>query len=373
MRGPVIAAALAWWRPGAARGDPNRGFSALRQLPEQHGAVFLHSGWRCASTYVWSRFRRNPFTTSFYEPFGEVLARCSSKRIDRQTAQGWSSRHPPLALPYADEYRPLLRPFIKGVPGYRVDFALKRYFPTVAGIGPEARYISRLIAHAHRRGTYPVFGLSRSLGRAAALKHSLGGYHVLVCRNARQQWLSCRSYREKVSLSYFELCHFLILALAPAGTPARRFAGMLGLPPLPRTLRKQVKFLHDAIYPWTDELSYRAFIAVSLLSHALAEPAADLVLDVDRLGRSPQYRESIRTRILADVGLSINFDDCRVPSHDTSFVPVDFAALEQDVRLRLHSCGADLAPAPPLVPAVRSASDAIRPVGDAHGNCMLSA
>ena len=59
---------------------------------------------------------------------------------------------------------------------------------------------------------------------AAALKHALGGYHVLVRRNARQQWLSCRSYREKVSLPYFELCHFLILALAPAGTPARRFA-----------------------------------------------------------------------------------------------------------------------------------------------------
>ena len=321
----------------------------MTQLPQQHRAVFLHSGWRCASTYVWSRFRRNPFTTSFYEPFGEALARCSPKRIDRQTAQGWNSRHPPLTLPYADEYRGLLRPFIKGVPGYRLDFALERYFPTATGIGPETSYMCRLIAHARRRGTYPVFGLSRSLGRAAALKHALGGYHVVVRRNARQQWLSCRSYREKIPLSYFELCHFLILALAPADTPARRFAGMLGLPPLPRTLPKQLKFLHHAIYPWSDELSYRAFIAVSLLSHAVAEPAADLILDVDRLSRSPQYRESIRTHILANLGLSIDFDDCRVPSHDASLLPLDFAAVEQDVGLRLHSCGAGLAP--PLAPA----------------------
>lgn len=324
----------------------------MTQPPEQYRAVFLHSGWRCASTYVWSRFRRSPFTTSFYEPFGEVLARCSPKRIDRQTAQGWSSRHPPLALPYADEYRPLLRPFIKGVPGYRPDFALERYFPTATGVGPEARYLSRLIAHAHRRGTYPVLGFSRSLGRAAALKQALGGYHVLIRRNARQQWLSCRSYREKVSLSYFELCQFLILALAPADTPARRFAGMLGLPPLPRNLPKQIKFLHDLIYPWGDELSYRAFIAVSLLSQAVAEPAADLVLDVDRLGRSPQYRDSIRTHLLADVGLSIDFDDCQVPSHDPSLVPIDFAALEQDVSLRLQSCGAEIVSPPAPARAV---------------------
>ena len=319
---------------------------------EQPRAVFLHSGWRCASTYVWSRFRRNPFTTSFYEPFGEALARCSPARIQRQTAQGWNSRHPPLTLPYADEYRPLLRPLIRGVPGYRQDFALERYFPAAEGIGPEVRYVARLIAHARRRGTSPVLGFSRSLGRAAALKHALGGYHVLVSRNARQQWLSCRSYRGKISLSYFELCHFLILALAPAGTPAHRFARELGLPPLPRGLPKQLKFLYGAIHPWSDELSYRAFIAVSLLSHAVAEPVADLVLDVDRLGRSPRYREAIRTRLLADVGLSITFEDCRVPTHDPSPAAVDFTETERDVRVRLLACGADLAPLPAPARAV---------------------
>lgn len=298
---------------------------------------------------MWSRFRRNPFTTSFYEPFGESLARCSPRRIQRQTAQGWNSRHPPLALPYADEYRPLLRPFLKGVPGYRRDFALERYFPGAAGIRPEVRYLSRLIRHAQRRDTYPVLGFSRSLGRAAALKHALGGYHVLVRRNPLQQWLSCRSYREpKMSLSYFELCHLLILALAPAGTPARRFASMLGLPHrLPGDLTQQLRCLYDAVHPCSDLLSYRAFTAVSLLSHAVAEPVADLVLDVDRLGRSSRYREAVRMRILADVGLSIDFDDCRVvPSHDPALVPVDFAALERDVRQRLISCNADLEPIP---------------------------
>lgn len=317
-----------------------------KEPAKQHQAVFLHAGWRCASTYVWSRFRRNPLTTSFYEPFGEALARCSPKRIRRATVQSWNSRHPPLALPYAEEYRPLLRPFLKGVPGYRRELALERYFATEAGVRPEVRYLSRLIEHARRRDTHPVLGFSRSLARAAALKQALGGYHIIVRRDPTQQWLSCRSYREEVSLSYFELCHFAILALAPAQSPAHRFAGMLGLPRIPRGLLEQLKFLHGALHPWSDELSYRAFTAVSLLSHAVAEPAADLVLDVDRLGRAPQYREAIRSRILAAVGLSIDFHDCRVPSRDPALVSIDFAALEQDVRARLLFCGADLAPIP---------------------------
>lgn len=321
----------------------------MKEQPKQHEAIFLHAGWRCASTYVWSRFRRNPSTTSFYEPFGEALARCSPKRIRRKTAREWNSRHPPLILPYAEEYRALLRPFRSGVPGYRKEFALERYFPTAAGVGPEGAYIARLMRHAHARGTHPVLGFSRSLGRAAALKRALGGYHVLVRRDPRQQWLSCRSYRGELALSYFELCHFLILALAPAGTAASRYAARLALPLLPRGLSQQLRFLQAALHPWSEELSYRAFTAVSLLSHAVAEPVADLVLDVDRLGRSPRYREVMRARILADVGLGLDFDDCRVPNHDPAAVPLDFAAVERDVRLSLLACGADLSPA--LVPA----------------------
>lgn len=343
----------------------------MREPPKQRETIFLHAGWRCASTYVWSRFRRNPLTTSFYEPFGEALARSSPRRIRRATAEAWSSCHPPLTLPYAEEYRPLLRPFLKGVPGYRQAFALERYFATEAGVGAEALYVSRLIRHALRRGTHPVLGFSRSLGRAAALKRALGGYHVLVRRDPRQQWLSCRSYRGIMSLSYFELCHFLILALAPADTPAHRYAAMLGLPPLPRGFPQQLRFLQTAIHPWSEELSYRAFTAVSLLSDAAAGPAADLVLDVDRLGRSAQYRKAVRTRLQADVGLDIDFEGCRVPSHDLALMPIDFPALERDVRKWLLGSGADLQP-PRAAPSAAE-DETAHPVDDATGRWMLRA
>lgn len=318
----------------------------MRSVPQKHPAIFLHGGWRCASTYLWSQFRHLSSTLCFYEPFGEALARCSPKRIRRDTADGWDSRHPP-GLPYRTEYLPLLHPLLTGVPQYREKFALARYFPTAAGVAAEARYLSRLIGHARQRGKHPVLGFSRSLGRAVELKAALDGYHIIVQRDPLQQWLSCRSYRGRVPLAYFELCHFLILALAPARSPAGRFARMLGLPRLPRGLQRQLKALHAAIHPWSDELSYRAFTAVSLLSHALAEPAADLLLDVDRLGRSSGYREMVSARILAAVGLALDFEDCSVPTHDPALVPVDlnFAAVERSVREHLACCGADLAPA----------------------------
>jgi hypothetical protein len=314
----------------------------VKRRAEKYEPVFLHGGWRCASTYVWNCFRRNPSTTSFYEPFGETLARSSRKRIQRQTSHGWNSRHPPLASPYAEEYCPLHWPFIKGVPGYRREFALARYFPTQAGIGPEAKYLSRLIRHARRLHTHPVLGFSRSLGRAAALRLALGGYHVVIRRNPLQQWLSCRSYREEVSVSYFELCHFLILALAPKDSPGSRFAAMLDLPSVPRNLKQQFQSLYAAMHPWSDELSYRAFTAVSLLSNAAAEPAAHLVLDVDRLSNSPVYREKVSAKILTATDLEIDFSDCRVPMHAPAAVRVDFAAVERDVRERLDAFGAEL-------------------------------
>jgi hypothetical protein len=321
-----------------------RGTSKLTPSPNKHIALYLHGGWRCASTYVWSRFRQIPHTLCFYEPFGEHLARCTRRRIRRDTVEGWNSRHPQLARPYRAEYLPLLGRLFRGVPGYREPFAYARYFPGSDGVGAETGYLSRLLRLALANGRLPVFGFSRSLARAALLKRELGGYHVLVRRNPVQQWLSCRSYRGQVPLGYFELCHFLILALAPPESPAGRFAAALHLPRPAPGLERQFRQLHAAVHPWSDELSYRAFTAVSLLSHAAAEPAADLLLDVDRLGRSQQYREALRARLLADVGLEVGFEDCRVPSHNPARLPLEYARIEHEVKSALLSFGARLAP-----------------------------
>ncbi len=315
-----------------------------RNSSDDRGVVFLHGGLRCASTYVWSRFRAVERTTCFYEPFAERLAHTSRRGIARDTAAGWNSRHPALAAPYRVEYLPLLRGFVRGVPGYREAFALEHYFPR-DGVRGEVAYLSRLIEHARRDGKTAVLGFSRSLARARALKSALGGFHLVIRRNPRQQWLSCRSYRAQGPMPYFELCHFLILALAPIDSPAGRFAHSLGLPRIPRWtsgVQRQLGRLQTQLGAWGDELSYRAFLGVYLLSHATAASAADLVLDVDRLDRSVQYREQTGTVVSLGTGLAVDFSDCRVSQHEIAGLALDFAGIEADVRRRLTDLGADL-------------------------------
>ncbi len=95
------------------------------------------------------------------------------------------------------------------------------------------------------------------------------------------------------------------------------------------------------------------------------------MIDVDPLARSAQYREAVRTRLRADVGLDIDFAGCRVPSHNPALVPVDFAALEQDVRACLLSSGADLPPA--LAPPGAPRDETAHPVDDAGRRWMLRA
>jgi hypothetical protein len=228
---------------------------------------------------------------------------------------------------------------LKGIPGYRDEFAVARYFPSADGLEPELKYLRRLLTLASRAGKSAVLGFSRSLARSAALKRALGGYHIVVQRDPLQQWLSCRSYRVNEASVYFELCHFLILALATPDSPAGRFARHLGLPRPPRgSFRRQYAFLQAAIHPWTDELSYRAFLAVHALSHEIAHPTADLTIDMDRLNTDDTYRNKVRGTIFGRTGFTPSFDDSHVRKHDVNHVSFDVVAVERDALRVLRQC-----------------------------------
>jgi len=322
--------------------------------PTRRSAVFLHGGWRCGSTYVWSRLRECAETVCFYEPFHEVLARCTAKRIRRDTTLTWNSRHPLLKSPYRDEYLPLLsRLTRRGVRRYREEFAISEYFPGERGMHAQLAYLRQLVRHAQRVGKQPVLGFSRSLARAGVIKEALGGWHAVIRRDPRQQWLSCRSYRVAEGALYFELCHFLILALAPPQSPAGWYARFLGLPRPPAgRFREQLRFMERAVWPWTDELSYRAFLGVSLLSYEAAMCAADLIIDLDRLSTEHDYRNEVSAAFFSQCGLEVRFDDCHIAAHDSSDLALDFPAIENDVRRLLRVFGTQTRPEPQLSPAL---------------------
>ena len=292
-------------------------------------SIFLHGGWRCGSTYVWNKFRQCSTTTAFYEPFSEKLAAYTADKILKDVTAAWDSRHPPLDAPYAAEYLPLIVGL--GVPLYHDRFAVQRYFVAHDAPLEERDYLDSLLQHALSRSDYSVFGFSRSLGRVGALKRHYPGCHVVLMRDPVQQWLSCRSYRTRFEQPYFELCHFLILALAPQDSLAARAARWLRLPTVPAgSFERQLKFMRSHWRRPDDALSYRVFLMVYVLSYLHALPEADLLIDMDSLGQRFSS-QCVARALAARTGLLLDFSDCSMPTHDTNDAAVDYARVHEEV------------------------------------------
>lgn len=291
-------------------------------------SIFLHGGWRCGSTYLWNKFRELPDVTAFYEPFSEKLANCTPADILKDVPSAWDSRHPTPDRPYAAEYLSLIGE--RGVPMFSDTFAVRRFFVERDEPLFERDYLGLLVAHAARQSHHAVLGFSRSLGRVRAIKRQFRGFHVVLMRDPLQQWLSCRSYRVRSGSAYFELCHFLILALAPEGSLAAHAARSLDLPTPPEgSFKQQLKFMRSRYRKIDDELSYRVFLTVYALSYLHALPEADLIVDIDQLADS-EYAATTSDAIAARTGLRIDFQDCSMPSHKTE-CRVNFSRVHQNV------------------------------------------
>lgn len=109
-------------------------------------AIFLHSSWRAASTYVWSKFRQRPDTYCYFEPLNEHLFTLTPGVVDHFVP--WSfANHPALEAPYLEEFRPLIRrqgnggiPAL-GVPNFPAHLTFGQYCATSADSCPNWKRI----------------------------------------------------------------------------------------------------------------------------------------------------------------------------------------------------------------------------------------
>lgn len=296
--------------------------------------IFLHGGWRCGSTYVWNKFRAHDAVLAFYEPFNERLARCTADGISNDTQHAWNSRHPQLTAPYFAEYLPLISG--KGVARYEDRFAVQRYFVPTQQPLEEAAYLASLLRRAEASDKQPVLGFSRSLGRVGAIKRIFGGSHVVLMRDPVQQWLSARSQRVQHGNPYFELGHLMILALAPRLSIAGRIAHWLKLPHLRfGSFGHHYRLLRRRFEPLDDQLSYRAFLAVYMLSYMEALPHADVVIDVDRLSRLRPYARTVGHELLHATGVDLDFADCTLPANHRVDAGVNVRAIRRELSERI--------------------------------------
>jgi hypothetical protein len=73
-------------RPSGAAGESNARPNEAASKSALKQAVFLHTGWRSAGTWVWSRLRELDTATGFYEPLSNVLAELSLADVRRVPA-----------------------------------------------------------------------------------------------------------------------------------------------------------------------------------------------------------------------------------------------------------------------------------------------
>lgn len=289
--------------------------------------VFLHSGWRCSSTWVWSRFRALDEALAFYEPFHEGLATLTPAAIERGRAETSGLNHPALGRPYMAEYGPLLKAG-GGVAGYRSRFAMAAHFMAAEAFDlPQEAYVAGLVGLAQAAGRTPVLACCRSMGRAPWLRRRFGGLHLVLARDPVSQWASGHAQRRRPAIAcYFEYAPFAILLRA--GGAAADWARRWGAP-RPKAgdgPDADLRRLRRRMGGMSPEDSYAGFAAAWLLSQQAALPVTDLVIDVDRLGREAAYRRAIELGVSEACGLPVDFQGCATPAHGA--VPdVDFTGV----------------------------------------------
>jgi hypothetical protein len=328
--------------------------------------VFVHSGWRCSSTYVWHRFRALAGVRAYYEPWHEQLARITAQTIDAETPDNSGLRHPGGTEPYLKEFQVVLDPAGR-VTNFEAGFALDRFWiePEASDLGQQA-YVETLVEAARVRGEIPVLACCRTLGRVGWLKRRFGGFHVVLVRDPVQQWLSFYSLRKRPRPTYFEQCHYVLLSeMAGCEDLSRTILGhdFEGV----GTLADRLAAVRSKLKRAPAGVSFQAFLAVWLRSYLKALPQADLVIDVDRLARDQIYARQIEAAIQVGCGLTPDFSDCRTPAPHGIAPPVQWRRAAREVVDLMDLHGAVVGPDAPeilfrkLAPAFAAVTPA--PVG----------
>lgn len=296
-------------------------------------SLFIHSLFRTGSTYLWSRLRELPDTYCFYEPFHPHLLLLDSRQSDpwgTSPAGTQGIHHPPLDHGRLEEYRPLLTPGVRGVPGFHKSFSFTDFCDRDSQ--PRQRdYIHGLLAAAGNR--IPVLQFNRSALRIGWFKKNWPrGLHIYLYRNLRNQFLSGETQWREQGQDIFQVMDLLIAGLHRDSTYFAPLNPYIHLQAFPGRTHAEEETAYRAILP-AYSLEERYLINAYIWYTALAENAlhADFLLNIDRLSAEPTYAKAF-SRLLSENGINgANFANAKI-SRYTQTPPLDCIHLEDQAR-----------------------------------------
>lgn len=289
--------------------------TAMRTAAEP---VWIHSLFRAGSTYLLNVFRRSDQGYYCYqEPENEFLVHLDGEPemlLTMGAEKARALRHPMAADPaYFREFYQI-RDKLAGL--FRASFCYDDFFidPGLGLPADQRVYFQTLIDRAMGR---PVLQLCRSAGRIRALKEALGGIHLHMWREPRNQWWSYKvnDYFDATLQRIYNAVR-LPAVLAAAGD-ACRVPGFQS-----DDLIEAFDFARRR--PLASEANYFAFYALWLYAFREFEAGADGTIGIDRLSVDAAYRDEIRDRLHRLGVTGIDLSDCAVPRAVFTVEEADF-------------------------------------------------
>jgi len=285
--------------------------------------IFLHSGWRTGSTYVWTKFRQASDCMAFYEPFNEFLVRMSAADVYLAQHDLQTIRHSVIGRPYFHEYLPLLRG--TGMPLFELDFSYRNYFVVDDPLPSQRAYLDSLCQLALRSRKRPVLGFVRSLGRVGWFRRQYkDAVNIVVLRSPLAQWMSGRELARSTDQEFFDPMHLFILSQARGSQSVIDLAARFGIPRLenePFGATKQLMF--ELVRNWTPAERFRVFAWLYVTEYLASLPYADVVIDTDALSADARVQAQAVTEIRDIAGVELSFADANMPRHIDADIAAD--------------------------------------------------
>ena len=271
--------------------------------------LFVHSGFRTSSTWLWLKLRELEGIRAYYEPFNQVLASMSKLEAARLGPGTWNSHHP-VSDPYFLEFIELLTEN-GGIKQFEPEMAFERHIP-MGGVdgdlsGAEIGYLNLLIESAHELGRRAALCDTRSLGRSRAIKKEFGGTHVLLTRNLHEQWCSFAEQAADGDNSFFESV-FHQIEFGKHDPFLRRLAEII-----------EKRAENSDAYE-----NYVFFLLSQLYLNAVAFDVCKIKIDVSKMANCSFIRADTETRLSQALNSCVDLSD--VKAH------VSFSSLEAKSR-----------------------------------------
>jgi hypothetical protein len=300
-------------------------------------AIFIHSGWRTGSTYVWTKFRQNGDCMAFYEPFNEFLIEMTKASVYLARHDLQAIHHSEIGRPYFHEYLPLLGEH--GMPLFDLDFSYRNYFRVDEDLPQQRAYLESILKVAERSRKIPVLGFVRSLGRVPWFRRQFAdSINLVVLRSPLAQWLSGRELAQSNEQEFYDPMQLLILSQARGSPALVELANRFDIPrldELPFGPAKRRMF--DLVRNMGPAARFKISAWLYVLKYMASLPCADVVIDIDRLSGDSAVQGQVTADIQRLCGLELEFSDANMPRHVEAEIAGDLLGVVDELLAVLRS------------------------------------